>query len=251
MGGQGRGKKGKWEEGSLASPHTQPSIIFYTHNLCLAVVGRRRWKATLEGLLLETVEDGSDEESGTDTPSSDVPSIPPLNYGDKRFWPSGARRGIQKVHFQHEMLIDRIIAAEGNITQRELSELSGFSETWISQIFNSDAFQRRLAQRREELMDPIIRAHIKEQFEWLVQRSTTILRKKLARPSRKVPANLALRAFELSTRAAGYGARVEPTQINVNVETHLEGLSGNLVALLRKKKAEAEEPIDAQTDPEP
>jgi hypothetical protein len=185
-------------------------------------------------------------EQPADPPS---PNTTPLSRGLPLAWPSGVARGIQRVHYHHDAMVDLIISRQGCISQGEIAEFFGFTEGWISQIINSDAFQSRLAARKDELTDPIIRASVEERIKGLVERSLEILREKLAAPSAQVPATLALRAFELSTRAAGYGARTEATQVNVNVETHLEGLSENLVALLRRKKAEAEEPVDAQIEP--
>lgn len=148
-----------------------------------------------------------------------------------------AEGGIQKVGYTHEALIDLMIARP-ELMQKDLATHFGYTEAWLSQIISSDAFQVRLAERREQLVDPAIRESLRLRFDSMVQRSLEILSEKLARPSADIPDQLALRAFELSTRAAGYGARVDPVRVDVNVATHLEVLSGNLTALLRRKKAE-------------
>jgi hypothetical protein len=145
--------------------------------------------------------------------------------------------GIQRVGYTHEALIDLMIARP-ELLQKDLAAHFGYTEAWLSQIISSDAFQVRLAERREQLVDPAIRESLRLRFDSMVQRSLEILSEKLARPASDVPDQLALRAFELSTRAAGYGARVDPVRVDVNVNNHLELLSSNLVTLLRRKKAE-------------
>lgn len=82
----------------------------------------------------------------------------------------------------------------------------------------------------------------------MVRRSHAILMEKLNRPADKIPDNFALQAFAISSRAAGYGARDNSPKVQVNVVSHLEDLSGNLTALLRRKRAEVEEIVDAQVD---
>jgi hypothetical protein len=158
--------------------------------------------------------------------------------------PSG---GIEKVGYTHEAMIDLLIARP-ELSQRQVAEYFGYTEAWVSQIFSSDAFQVRLAERREQLVDPAIRESLRLRFDSMVQRSLEILSEKLARPAADIPDQLALRAFELSTRAAGYGARVEPLKVDVNVNNHLELLSGNLVTLLRRKKAEVIEHDEGDPD---
>jgi hypothetical protein len=156
-------------------------------------------------------------------------------------WPSGAARGIQKVSYTHDAMIDLIIANPA-VSQNALAAHFGYSASWVSQVIASDAFQARLAERTKDLVDPTIRATVEDRFKALVLRSLDILREKLDNPSHTVPDNLALRTLELSSRALGYGARHDPTPpAPVNVSVHLENLGGNLVQLLRKKKLEASE----------
>ncbi len=100
------------------------------------------------------------------------------------------------------------------ISQNDLAEHFGYSAAWTSIIFNSDAFQARLAARKEEIIDPLIRGRIEEAIKGLVGQSVEILREKLAGANPST--DLALEVFKASTRAAGYGARTGSTTINVN-----------------------------------
>lgn len=77
---------------------------------------------------------------------------------------------IQKVRFTHDAVIDQIIM-QPEVSQRELARTWGFTEAWMSIIINSDAFKERLAERKAEFVDPIIRASLNERLDSLAQRS--------------------------------------------------------------------------------
>jgi len=80
---------------------------------------------------------------------------------------------------------------------------------------------------------------MEERFRALVLRSLEIVREKLDRPAAQIPDQLVMRSLELSSRALGYGARLDQAAVQVSVENHLEILSDNLVMLLQRKIAEA------------
>lgn len=77
---------------------------------------------------------------------------------------------IQTVKFTHDAIIDTIIANPA-ITQRQMAQDFGYTESWLSIIINSDAFQQRLAERKAELVDPKIRASIEDRIDALAKRS--------------------------------------------------------------------------------
>lgn len=157
-----------------------------------------------------------------------------------------ARPVIAKVNYSHDAMIDMILAQPG-ISQNEIALRFGYTPGWISQVMASDAFQARLAERSSEVVDPLLRATVKERFDGLVLRSLEILRDKLDRPSSDIPDQLALRALEISSRARGYGGKDEvPPQTNVSVEVHLESLGANLTTLLRRRKAEVIDSTEAE-----
>lgn len=159
---------------------------------------------------------------------------------ETRSVPASPAPVIQKVHYTHDAMIDMIIAQPW-ISQNELAARFRYSASWVSQVIASDAFQARLAERSNELVDPTIKATVEENFRALVLRSMDILRQKLDKPVDEIPDNLAVRTFELATRAAGYGAKVDqtPPVQKQEVHVHLEQLGDGLVNLLRRKKAEA------------
>lgn len=133
------------------------------------------------------------------------------------------RGGIAKTSYSHDALIDLILANPA-ITQNELAATLGYTPGWVSQVIGSDAFQAALATRKDQIVDPLLRGAVEESFKGLVLQSMHKLREKLeANPSD----NLVLEVFKNSTRALGYGSRIE---VNANVK-HSHSLIGVLSSL--------------------
>lgn len=142
---------------------------------------------------------------------------------------------VNGVNYTHKDIIDYVLSNPG-VSQNAVAAHFGYNASYLSQLMVSDAFQTEFAARREKMVDPVVAANVKLNFEAMVLRSQEILMEKLALPSHQVPDQLALRALELSSRAAGYGANKEPPSSPVNVEIHLESLGANLERLLDRKR---------------
>jgi hypothetical protein len=129
-----------------------------------------------------------------------------------------------------------MILADPTISQDELASRFGYTAPWISQIICSDAFRALLARRRDKLVDPIVAASIKQQFEGLAARCLEVLREHTKGPAAEVPSQLAMQALKVASTALGYGARPETTRVEVNVTAQLDILASNLEALLDRKR---------------
>ena len=137
---------------------------------------------------------------------------------------ASAANAIARVKYSHDAMIDLLIANPA-ISQNEIAANFGYTVPWVSRIMNSDAFQARLALRKEELLDPVIVASIEEKFRALASKSLDVVLDKLSATN---SAELGLKALEISAKALGYGAR----QQNLNVQT-------NFVVALPAKAADA------------
>lgn len=143
---------------------------------------------------------------------------------------------IKKVSYTHAGMIDMIIA-HPEWSQDLLARHFGYSATWISNIIQSDAFQSALALRKDEIIDPVLRQTVEDQFKGMVARSLEIIRHHLNKPAQDVPVTVAMKALEISAKAAGYGAKTErPPDVGVHI--HLESMADRLSVLLHKKRAE-------------
>lgn len=155
----------------------------------------------------------------------------------------GRKPEIAKVRYTHDAMID-IIVENPWVSQDELAAHFGYSATWVSIVINSDAFKARLAERKEELIDPAIRASLEERFRAVVHRSLTVLQEKLERPSAMVPDNLVLKAVELGAKALNMGGNAQAPTFVVPPD-HLNKLAERLVSL-RAQASRTLEVIDGQ-----
>jgi hypothetical protein len=142
---------------------------------------------------------------------------------------------VNGINYTHKDIIDYILSNPG-VSQNAVAAHFGYNASYLSQLMVSDAFQTEFAARREKMVDPVVAANVKLNFEAMILRSQEILMEKLSLPAHQVPDQLALRALDLSARAAGYGAKDQAPTVVVNVENHLEALGANLERLLDRKR---------------
>lgn len=117
---------------------------------------------------------------------------------------------ITHIRYTHDAMIDLVIA-EPSISQGRLAQHFGYTEPWVSQVVNSDVFQARLAERKSELIDPAIVAAIEERLKGVTTLALNVVEQSLV--SRRDP-EYALEVLKVSTKALGYGAKVE-NQTNI------------------------------------
>ena len=72
-----------------------------------------------------------------------------------------ARPTIARVRYTHEACVDMILANPA-VSQNDLAAHFGYSAGWMSIVVNSNAFQEKLAERKGELIDPVIKASLEE-----------------------------------------------------------------------------------------
>lgn len=107
---------------------------------------------------------------------------------------------LNKIHHIHEMIINDMIA-EPTVMQTELCQRFGYSIGWMNRLINSDSFQARLAERRQELLDPLIKAQLNEKMKSVVMQSLNTIQHKLNSP--EASADLAMAS--LGVVQAGLG----------------------------------------------
>lgn len=138
---------------------------------------------------------------------TEMPTPPPAMPESLRQFlevgPSAKPQVVAKINYSHDAMIDEIIRNPG-VSQRELARMFGYTEGWISQVFATDLFQAALAKRKEEIIDPTLKATVEERLKGLVLQSVEKLREKLeASPSD----DLTLGVLQAATKALGYGAK--------------------------------------------
>lgn len=111
----------------------------------------------------------------------------------------------------HEAMVD-VLIAEPATTPAQLALLFGYTVEGVRIVMRTDAFREKLAERKGELVDPLLTAKVEDRLNALADLSIQRLLEKLGdgmNPSEK----LVLGAAELSTRALGYGARKDQAPV--------------------------------------
>lgn len=128
------------------------------------------------------------------------------------------KNAIQRVKYTHDGMIDLMLANPA-IRQNDIAAHFGMTVGWVSRVINSDAFQARLAARKEDTIDPQLRANFEDRLKGLAATSLQIVQNKLDNiiqlpvPS-SADAEFAKQTLELTAKALGFGARVQgPTNI--------------------------------------
>lgn len=121
---------------------------------------------------------------------------------------------IRKVRYNHDAIIDAIIA-EPTITQNELCKIFQRTPAWMSIIINSDAFKHRLAERKEELVDPLIAASVNDRLQALAAVSSEKLLARLASDS--LSAKEMTSILKVSADSLGLGKPQQSSGVNLYV----------------------------------
>lgn len=138
------------------------------------------------------------------TPAPMTVPVRPLETGNYQV-------GISRVRYSHDAMID-LVLAQPMISQRDIAKHFGYTETWVSVIFNSDAFQARLAQRKADLVDPILSATLDDRLRAVAQKSLDIVLEKLHQPV--VGFKDALEAATMATKGLGMGQAKQGPVVN-------------------------------------
>lgn len=141
------------------------------------------------------------------------------------FSPPTKVNAVAKTNYSHEDMIDFIIANPG-CSQGKLAARYGYTQSWICQVMQSDAWQSLAAKRRTEIVDPVLLSSVNERFAAMTVRSLERLMEKLDAPV--VSDNVVLKAVELGARAMGVGGNAAPQPPQGD---HLSQLAERLIAL--------------------
>lgn len=114
---------------------------------------------------------------------------------------------VARVRYSHLDMIDTLIAKPW-VSNNELAERYGYTPGWVSTVMASDAFQSALAARREEVVDPAMKATLEERFRAVTIQSLSRLAQELDKPACKP--EVMLRAAELGAKSLGLGGHAPP-----------------------------------------
>lgn len=169
------------------------------------------------------------EQNSAPAPAARPQIIAPLQAGQ-------SQTKLKKVRYTHDALIDAIIM-NPEIRQRELAELFGFTEAWISTVVCSDSFQARLAVRRNDLVGHSMLLNFNERMKRMALKSLDRIEGELDKKM-NCDVGIALEGLKIAAKGFGFGngAQVQLTQSNTQQ---------NFVVQLPGKAASAREWAEA------
>lgn len=115
-------------------------------------------------------------------------------------------KGIARARWNHDQIIDMMIA-DPQLTQNKIAEIFGYTQGWVSQMINSDAFQARLSARRKEVVDPELQSAVKDRIEAAAAAAYDQIIERLTHPALPASDDFVLQAAKIAGTALGYGAR--------------------------------------------
>lgn len=87
-------------------------------------------------------------------------------------------RGVKNVSYSHEAMIE-LILLDPTVTHKELAEVFSLTPRWVSAVIGSDAFQARLAQKRDKLIDPLVAQSLNERVASTTIQALNVVSEKL------------------------------------------------------------------------
>jgi hypothetical protein len=160
---------------------------------------------------------------------------------------TGGTRPRPRLRYRHQALADAVLM-NPHLTQGQLASIFGYTPGWISTVMTSDAFQALLERRRAETINPEIVISLNERARGVATQSMRVLAEKLSKPADQVPDALALRAFELSSKAIGMGGHAPPPP-PPDPAKYLPELAERLLALRGGNSYKPADIVDVEPSP--
>lgn len=149
-------------------------------------------------------------------------------------------RQITKLTTAHDAMID-VLITNPRVTNEQLAAEFGMTASWVASLRHTDLFRRRIAERREELVDPVLIATIEEKIRAATDLAVEHILTKLTAKIEDLSDQFVLRAAEFGSKAMGLGSGDKaPPEIPPD---HLQDLAKRLIALQSspRRAAQAED----------
>jgi hypothetical protein len=155
-------------------------------------------------------------------------------------------KGVNTIRYSPELMVD-LIVNNPDFSSKQLGEIFGRSQSWVSQVLASQSFQTALDPRRHEVLNPEYSMTLEERFRALVIRSASVLQEKLE-TGKSLPDMTVLKTLEVGIKALGMGQKVEkPTSPEDIPQNSSEKVAERIMAAMQKRKeAQAENTVDVE-----
>jgi hypothetical protein len=150
------------------------------------------------------------------------------------------------LRYSPELMVD-IIINNPDYTPKELGQIFGKPQSWVSQVIASQLFQTALDPRRHEVLNPEYAMTLEERFRGLTIRALTVLQEKME-AGKALPDMTVLKTAELGIKALGMGQKVEkPTSPEDIPQNSSEKVAERIMAAMQKRKeAEQSNTVDVE-----
>lgn len=122
-------------------------------------------------------------------------------------------QGLKSVTRTLDGVIDFMLA-NPHMSTKDIAKECGYTPSYLYTVQQTDAFQAQLKARKEELLDPILKATLEDRMKGLAQKSMEVVMERLSKPL--VSEDYALEVMKASTKALGFGARQDKTPLTQN-----------------------------------
>jgi hypothetical protein len=146
--------------------------------------------------------------------------------------------------YSPDVMVDLIIN-NPSWSSKQLGQVFGQTEGWVSKVLSTKAFQDALEPRRAEVLNPEFAMTLTERFQALTIRSLTVMQEKLE-AGKALPDLTILKAAELGVKALGMGQKLKeddkPAEPPKNTS---EMVADRIMAAMAKRKA-SESAVDVE-----
>ena len=139
---------------------------------------------------------------------------------------------IKKVSHKHEAILDMMLA-NPQMKLRDIAREMGVSQSWLSCIIHSDAFQRKLSERQEEIFNATLMP-LKDKIAGAAAVAVEKLSEGVESASPVTDREFVLDATEKLLKAAGFTGR-EPVEGGINAQQNNFYFGAEALEVAREK----------------
>jgi hypothetical protein len=150
------------------------------------------------------------------------------------------------LRYSPELMVD-VILNNQDFSSKQLAEIFGRTQGWVSQVLASRSFQDALEPHRHLVLNPEYAMTLEERFRGLTIRALTVLQEKME-AGKALPDMTVLKTAELGIKALGMGQKVEkPTSPEDIPQNSSEKVAERIMAAMQKRReAEQGSAIDVE-----
>lgn len=138
------------------------------------------------------------------------------------------------LRYSPSLMVD-IIINNPDYSPKQLGEVFGRPQSWVSQVLASASFQAALDPHRHEVLNPEYAMTLEERFRALTIRSLSVLQEKLE-AGKLLPDSTVLGIATLGIKALGMGQKEIEKQPSESAKNSSEMVADRIMAAMQRRK---------------